>query len=109
MPVLHNAIAAALQARFPAIRVPAHDDICYATTNRQAAVKAMAPKIAALLVIGAPNSSNSKRLVEVGRAAGNAIREFKSASNEEDAKKDDKMVNVTAETKEVPAKKDEQK
>ena len=64
------AIAAALQARFPAIRVPAHDDICYATTNRQAAVKAMAPKIAALLVIGAPNSSNSKRLVEVGRAAG---------------------------------------
>ncbi len=64
------AIAAALQARFPAIRVPAHDDICYATTNRQAAVKAMAPRIAALLVIGAPNSSNSKRLVEVGRAAG---------------------------------------
>lgn len=64
------AVAAALKARFPAIRVPAHDDICYATTNRQAAVKAMAPKIAALLVIGAPNSSNSRRLVEVGRAAG---------------------------------------
>jgi len=64
------AVAAALKARFPAIRVPAHDDICYATTNRQAAVKAMAPKIAALLVIGAPNSSNSKRRVAVGRAAG---------------------------------------
>jgi 4-hydroxy-3-methylbut-2-enyl diphosphate reductase len=64
------AIAAALQARFPLIRVPAHDDICYATTNRQAAVKAMSPKIDALLVIGAPNSSNSKRLVEVGQAAG---------------------------------------
>jgi 4-hydroxy-3-methylbut-2-enyl diphosphate reductase len=64
------AIAAALQARFPAIRVPAHDDICYATTNRQAAVKAMSPRIDALLVIGAPNSSNSQRLVEVGRAAG---------------------------------------
>ncbi|THD85293.1 4-hydroxy-3-methylbut-2-enyl diphosphate reductase [Aliigemmobacter aestuarii] len=63
-------IAAALQARFPAIVVPAHDDICYATTNRQHAVKAIAPRIDALLVIGAPNSSNSKRLVEVGRAAG---------------------------------------
>ncbi len=63
-------IAAALAARFPAIQAPAHEDICYATTNRQAAVKAMAPKIDALLVIGAPNSSNSKRLVEVGRAAG---------------------------------------
>jgi len=63
-------VAAALKARFPAIIAPAHDDICYATTNRQAAVKAMAPKIDALLVIGAPNSSNSKRLVEVGRAAG---------------------------------------
>jgi 4-hydroxy-3-methylbut-2-en-1-yl diphosphate reductase len=63
-------IAAALQARFPAIIAPAHDDICYATTNRQAAVKAVAPKIDALLVIGAPNSSNSRRLVEVGAAAG---------------------------------------
>lgn len=63
-------IAAALRARFPLIRTPAHDDICYATTNRQAAVKTMAPKIQALLVIGAPNSSNSQRLVEVGRAAG---------------------------------------
>jgi 4-hydroxy-3-methylbut-2-en-1-yl diphosphate reductase len=63
-------IAAALVARFPRILVPAHEDICYATTNRQMAVKAMAPKIDALLVIGAPNSSNSKRLVEVGRAAG---------------------------------------
>jgi 4-hydroxy-3-methylbut-2-enyl diphosphate reductase len=63
-------IAAALKARFPLIRAPAHDDICYATTNRQAAVKAVAPRIDALLVIGAPNSSNSRRLVEVGRAAG---------------------------------------
>jgi 4-hydroxy-3-methylbut-2-en-1-yl diphosphate reductase len=63
-------IAAALQARFPAIVAPAHDDICYATTNRQAAVKAVAPLIDALLVIGAPNSSNSKRLVEVGTTAG---------------------------------------
>ncbi|MFZ9198170.1 MAG: 4-hydroxy-3-methylbut-2-enyl diphosphate reductase [Paracoccaceae bacterium] len=63
-------IATALQTRFPKIIAPAHDDICYATTNRQAAVKAIAPKIDALLVIGAPNSSNSKRLVEVGSAAG---------------------------------------
>ncbi len=63
-------IAAALKARFPAIVAPAHDDICYATTNRQMAVKAMAGKIDALLVIGAPNSSNSKRLVEVGANAG---------------------------------------
>jgi 4-hydroxy-3-methylbut-2-enyl diphosphate reductase len=63
-------IAAALKARFPAILAPAHEDICYATTNRQVAVKAMAGRIDALLVIGAPNSSNSLRLVEVGRAAG---------------------------------------
>ncbi len=63
-------IVAALRARFPRMLVPAHEDICYATTNRQAAVKVIAPKIDALLVIGAPNSSNSKRLVEVGRAAG---------------------------------------
>lgn len=63
-------IVAALHARFPAIVGPAKDDICYATTNRQAAVKAIAPMIDALLVIGAPNSSNSKRLVEVGRSAG---------------------------------------
>ena len=69
-------IAAALVARFPAIIAPAHDDICYATTNRQMAVKAMAPKIDALLVIGAPNSSNSKRLVEVGRVAGCAYAQL---------------------------------
>lgn len=64
------AIVAALQKRFPAIVGPGKEDICYATTNRQHAVKTMAPKIEALLVIGAPNSSNSKRLVEVGRTAG---------------------------------------
>ncbi|MEO1491175.1 MAG: 4-hydroxy-3-methylbut-2-enyl diphosphate reductase [Pseudomonadota bacterium] len=63
-------IVAALQTRFPAIVGPHKEDICYATTNRQAAVKEMAPNIQALLVVGAPNSSNSKRLVEVGRAAG---------------------------------------
>lgn len=59
-----------LKSRFPAIVGPHKEDICYATTNRQEAVKAVAPKIDALLVIGAPNSSNSKRLVEVGKTAG---------------------------------------
>ena len=69
-------IVAALRARFPAIIGPHKEDICYATTNRQEAVKAIAPKIDALLVIGAPNSSNSKRLVEVGRAAGCAYAQL---------------------------------
>ena len=63
-------IVAALKARFPAIVGPHKEDICYATTNRQEAVKAMAPRADAMLVIGAPNSSNSRRLVEVGTAAG---------------------------------------
>ena len=63
-------VVAALQARFPAIVGPHKEDICYATTNRQEAVKAMAPRADAMLVIGAPNSSNSKRLVEVGARAG---------------------------------------
>ena len=63
-------IVAALQSRFPAIQGPHKEDICYATTNRQEAVKAMAAKAEAMLVVGAPNSSNSKRLVEVGRRAG---------------------------------------
>ena len=69
-------IVAALQARFPAIVGPHKEDICYATTNRQAAVKAVAPRIDALLVIGAPNSSNSQRLVEVGRSAGCAYAQL---------------------------------
>jgi 4-hydroxy-3-methylbut-2-enyl diphosphate reductase len=63
-------IVAALQTRFPAIVGPHKEDICYATTNRQEAVKAMAPLADAMLVVGAPNSSNSKRLVEVGARAG---------------------------------------
>ncbi len=63
-------VVAALHARFPAIIGPHKEDICYATTNRQAAVKAIAPKVDALLVIGAPNSSNSRRLVEVAQKAG---------------------------------------
>jgi len=63
-------IIAALQARFPDIEAPRKEDICYATTNRQAAVKAIAAECDALLVIGAPNSSNSLRLVEVGKRMG---------------------------------------
>ncbi|SMX26849.1 4-hydroxy-3-methylbut-2-enyl diphosphate reductase [Pelagimonas phthalicica] len=63
-------IVAALQKRFPAIIGPHKEDICYATTNRQEAVKAIAPDCDALLVVGAPNSSNSKRLVEVARKNG---------------------------------------
>jgi 4-hydroxy-3-methylbut-2-enyl diphosphate reductase len=63
-------IVEALRTRFPSIVGPHKEDICYATTNRQEAVKAMAPRSDAMLVIGAPNSSNSKRLVEVGKRAG---------------------------------------
>src|SRR5689334_3284645 len=64
------AIVAILRERFPAIAGPRKEDICYATTNRQAAVKAIGAACDALLVIGAPNSSNSQRLVEVARRAG---------------------------------------
>ena len=69
-------IVAALRARFPAIVGPHKEDICYATTNRQHAVKQIAPKVDALLVIGAPNSSNSQRLVEVARAGGCAYAQL---------------------------------
>ena len=62
-------IIAALQERFPKIIGPRKDDICYATTNRQRAVKEMLPQIDALLVIGSGNSSNSTRLVETARTA----------------------------------------
>ena len=58
-------IVAALQAKFPQIKGPHKEDICYATTNRQAAVKEIAEKSDFMLVLGAPNSSNSNRLVEV--------------------------------------------
>ncbi|WP_417246317.1 4-hydroxy-3-methylbut-2-enyl diphosphate reductase [Celeribacter sp.] len=69
-------VVAALRARFPSIVGPHKEDICYATTNRQAAVKAISSNIDALLVIGAPNSSNSKRLVEVGKANGCAYSQL---------------------------------
>lgn len=91
-------IVAALQARFPAIIGPHKEDICYATTNRQAAVKAIAGKVDALLVIGAPNSSNSMRLVEVGRAAGCAYAQLVQRAAEIDWRALDgiRAVGVTA-------------
>ncbi|HEY7689364.1 MAG TPA: 4-hydroxy-3-methylbut-2-enyl diphosphate reductase [Dongiaceae bacterium] len=64
------AIVAVLRRRFPGIAGPRSDDICYATTNRQQAVKALAPHADAMLVVGAPNSSNSVRLLEVAGNAG---------------------------------------
>ena len=63
-------VVEALKTRFPKIVGPHKEDICYATSNRQAAVKEIAPEVDALLVIGAPNSSNSQRLVEVAKKAG---------------------------------------
>jgi 4-hydroxy-3-methylbut-2-enyl diphosphate reductase len=64
------AILRTLKHRFPRLRGPSTDDICYATTNRQEAVKKLALEVGLLLVIGSGNSSNSNRLVETGRAAG---------------------------------------
>jgi 4-hydroxy-3-methylbut-2-enyl diphosphate reductase len=63
-------IVSALKRKFPHIQGPHKEDICYATTNRQAAVKAIAPESDAIIVIGAPNSSNSQRLVEVAALNG---------------------------------------
>jgi 4-hydroxy-3-methylbut-2-enyl diphosphate reductase len=63
-------IIAALKARFPAISEPKKGDICYATTNRQQAVKFMAPQVEVVIVVGSPNSSNSNRLREVAEKVG---------------------------------------
>jgi 4-hydroxy-3-methylbut-2-enyl diphosphate reductase len=65
-----SAIVAALKARFPAITGPKKDDICYATQNRQDAVKIMSPQCDVVIVVGSPNSSNSNRLREVAQARG---------------------------------------
>jgi 4-hydroxy-3-methylbut-2-enyl diphosphate reductase len=75
------AIVAALKARFPAIRAPRSEDICYATSNRQAAVKAIAPECDRMLVIGAPNSSNSLRLAEVAERMGASARLIERAQD----------------------------
>jgi 4-hydroxy-3-methylbut-2-enyl diphosphate reductase len=63
-------IVAALRARFPSINGPHKEDICYATTNRQESIKAVAPLVDAMIVVGSPHSSNSQRLVEVALRSG---------------------------------------
>ncbi|MFM6831817.1 MAG: hypothetical protein ACKOVA_15990, partial [Novosphingobium sp.] len=78
-------IVSALRARFPGIAGPKAEDICYATSNRQAAVKAIAEQCQLLLVIGAPNSSNSLRLVEVAERLGTPSRLIQRASEIEAA------------------------
>lgn len=74
------AIVATLERRFPTIAAPKGEDICYATSNRQTAVKAIAARCQALYVIGAPNSSNSLRLVEVAEREGTPARLIQRAS-----------------------------
>jgi 4-hydroxy-3-methylbut-2-en-1-yl diphosphate reductase len=92
------AIVAALRARFPAISVPRKEDICYATTNRQHAVKAIAPRADMVLVVGAPNSSNSMRLVEVARNHGceRAMLVQRATDIDWDALDDVRVLGVTA-------------
>jgi 4-hydroxy-3-methylbut-2-enyl diphosphate reductase len=75
------AIVDALKRRFPSIRVPRSEDICYATSNRQAAVKAIAEECDRMLVIGAPNSSNSLRLAEVAERLGVPSRLIERAAD----------------------------
>ena len=91
-------IVAALKARFPAIVGPHKEDICYATTNRQEAVKAIAPDCDVLLVVGAPNSSNSRRLVEVASKNGCAYAQLVQRASEIDwrALKGIRSVGITA-------------
>ena len=80
-----QAIIAAIEARFPQVVAPKQEDICYATSNRQAAVKQIAPKCELVLVIGSPKSSNSLRLVEVAERSGSVGRMIQRASEIEPA------------------------
>ncbi|HKX23268.1 MAG TPA: 4-hydroxy-3-methylbut-2-enyl diphosphate reductase [Rhizorhapis sp.] len=75
------AMVATLRRRFPSIIAPKGEDICYATSNRQAAVKAIAPRCELMLVIGAPNSSNSLRLAEVAERTGTPARLIQRADD----------------------------
>ncbi|SHL46589.1 4-hydroxy-3-methylbut-2-enyl diphosphate reductase [Roseibium suaedae] len=77
-------IVAVLKERFPEIVAPHKEDICYATTNRQEAVKAVAPLVEAMIVVGAPNSSNSQRLREVAERAGCRISHLVQRATEID-------------------------
>ena len=72
-------VITALRARFPLIQGPKKDDICYATQNRQDAVKLLAPDVDILLVVGAPNSSNSSRLAELGTRLGTSTHLIEDA------------------------------
>ena len=76
-----RAIVDALQARFPGMHGPHKEDICYATTNRQDAVKRVAPGVDAMIVVGSPNSSNSQRLREVAEREGAASHLIQSAAD----------------------------
>ena len=76
-----HAIIAAIEARFPQVVAPKAEDICYATSNRQAAVKQIAPKCELVLVIGSPKSSNSLRLVEVAERSGSVGRMIQRAAD----------------------------
>ena len=91
-------IVAELKNTFPSIVGPHKEDICYATTNRQVAVKEIAPKVEALLVVGAPNSSNSKRLVEVATKGGCSYAQLIQRAEEIDwrALKGVKSIGITA-------------
>jgi 4-hydroxy-3-methylbut-2-enyl diphosphate reductase len=76
-----SAIVSALRTRFPAVRAPRSEDICYATSNRQAAVKEIAGSVERMLVIGSPQSSNSLRLAEVAERLGVSARLIERASD----------------------------
>ncbi|MGI9591274.1 MAG: 4-hydroxy-3-methylbut-2-enyl diphosphate reductase, partial [Myxococcota bacterium] len=87
----------ALAARFPGIRLPRKDDICYATQNRQDAVKALVREVDVVLVVGAPESSNSNRLVEVAQREGAGARLVQTADDIDPGwLADAKSVGVTA-------------
>ncbi len=77
-------IVDALKGRFPQINGPHKEDICYATTNRQEAVKSVAPEVDAMVVVGSPNSSNSLRLVEVAERSGCKVAMLVDRANEID-------------------------
>jgi 4-hydroxy-3-methylbut-2-enyl diphosphate reductase len=93
-----RAIVNALTARFPTITGPHKDDICYATTNRQEAVKAVAKRCDAMIIVGAPNSSNSQRLREVALSSGCPRAELIQRAREIDiaAYADVKTLGITA-------------
>ena len=91
-------VVSVLKERFPAIVAPSKEDICYATTNRQQAVKSVAPRCDTVLVIGAPNSSNSLRLVEVAQRSGcpRALLVQRAADLDWDELRDARVVGISA-------------